>query len=78
MSLWIPCPICGRRPLEEFLHGEIPRVPDSLTDPDARDLDRGFMHDNVEGVVTEAWFHVYGCRRWTTVRRDTRTDRLVD
>ena len=73
----IPCPHCGVRPIEEFLYGEITAPPDALSDPDARDLDRGFMHDNIEGPVAERWFHAYGCRRWVSVRRDTRTDDIV-
>lgn len=77
MSLRLDCPNCGERPLEEFLYGEILGVPDSLKDPDARDLDRAFMHDNVEGPVTERWFHAFGCRRWMTTRRDTRTDEVL-
>ena len=76
MSLRLHCPNCGTRPLEEFLHGEIPQVPDSITEPLARDLDRAFMADNTEGLVTERWFHADGCRRWTTVERDTRTDQI--
>jgi sarcosine oxidase subunit delta len=75
MSVEIPCSNCGRRPIEEYIYGEIPRVPESITDVNERDIDRGFMHDNREGIVVERWFHVYGCRRWVTVTRDTRTDR---
>jgi heterotetrameric sarcosine oxidase delta subunit len=77
MSLEIPCPHCGRRPVHEFAYGEIPRVPDSIRDPDARDLDRAFMHENAEGPTEERWFHTYGCRRWVTVERDTRDDRIL-
>ena len=77
MSLRLDCPHCGERPLEEFLYGEILRVPDAITEPDARDVDRAFMHDNTEGPVTERWFHAAGCRRWMTVRRDTRTDEVL-
>jgi methylglutamate dehydrogenase subunit B len=77
MGLQITCPHCGQRPVEEFLYGEIPVVPDSITDPDARDLDRAFMRGNVEGPQTERWFHVFGCRRWLTLRRDTRTDEIL-
>jgi len=77
VSIHLDCPNCGRRPIEEFLYGEVPVVPASITDPDERDLDRGFMHDNTEGPVVERWFHAYGCRRWTTVRRDTRTDEVL-
>lgn len=77
MSIRIDCPNCGLRPLEEFLYGEIPVVPDSITDAYERDVDRGFMHDNPEGPVVERWFHAYGCRRWTTVERDTRSDEIL-
>ena len=78
MSLQIPCPTCGRRPVHEFVYGEIPVVPDSIVEPDARDLDRAFMHNNPEGPTTERWFHSYGCRRWVTIRRDTRDDTLLE
>jgi sarcosine oxidase subunit delta len=77
MSINIPCPHCGLRPVEEFVYGEIPAVPDSIRDHDARDLDRAFMLNNPEGVQEEAWFHSYGCRRWLRIRRDTRTDEIV-
>jgi heterotetrameric sarcosine oxidase delta subunit len=36
------------------------------------------MFDNVAGITTERWFHAAGCRRWLTLRRDTRTDQVVD
>jgi sarcosine oxidase, subunit delta len=73
--LWLTCPTCGQRPVEEFsFGGEIPDVPDSITDPEARDLDRAWMVGNPDGPSTERWFHSAGCRRWTTVRRDTSVD----
>jgi sarcosine oxidase subunit delta len=77
MSIRIPCDHCGERPIEEYLYGEIFDVPDTITDPLERDLDRAFMHGNVEGPVTEAWFHLYGCRRWVRVTRDTRSDDVL-
>jgi sarcosine oxidase subunit delta len=72
----IPCPHCGVRTIEEFIYGEVPSTPDAITEQDARDVDREFMHGNVEGPVIERWFHAFGCRRWITVRRDTRTDEV--
>jgi heterotetrameric sarcosine oxidase delta subunit len=75
--LFLTCPNCGRRSIDEFRYGEIPTVPESVADPRARDLDRGFFRSNPEGVTVERWFHEYGCRRWSTVRRDTRTDEVV-
>jgi sarcosine oxidase subunit alpha/sarcosine oxidase subunit delta len=61
----------------EFRYGEVLIVPEELADPWARDLDRAFMHANLEGVVTERWFHEGGCRRWMTIRRDTATDQVI-
>jgi sarcosine oxidase subunit delta len=76
--LWITCPTCGERPVSEFrFGGELPHVPDSITDPDARNLDWVWMQDNVDGITAERWFHAAGCRRWLTLRRDTSTDRVV-
>jgi heterotetrameric sarcosine oxidase delta subunit len=77
MSIILICPTCGPRPIEEFEYGEIAVVPDSITDPDERDLDRAFMRSNPEGPQTERWFHSFGCRRWLTLRRDTRTDEVL-
>ena len=76
--LRIRCPHCGVRAVEEFSYGEIPFTPDTVTDSDARDVDRAFMHTNAEGVVTERWFHTAGCRRWMTVQRDTRTNEIKE
>lgn len=76
--LRLTCPNCGERSVVEFRYGEIPTVPEGLTDPEARNLDRAFMRSNTEGIVTERWFHEAGCRRWMTVRRDTRTDEVLE
>ncbi|MEM7093106.1 MAG: sarcosine oxidase subunit delta [Actinomycetota bacterium] len=74
MSLRIVCPFCGERPLSEWVHGEILDVPAEIVDADARDVDRGYFHNNTEGEVGEVWFHLYGCRRWVRVVRDTQHD----
>jgi len=76
--LRLDCPRCGRRPIDEFAYGAERRpVPASITDADARDLDAVWFSDNPEGPTTERWFHAAGCRRWLTVRRDTRTDTVI-
>ncbi len=77
MSIIIACPNCGERPIEEFAYGEVPQVPESITDPIDRNFDYGFMRHNTEGVQREAWFHSYGCRRWLYLERDTRNDQIV-
>lgn len=74
--LRIHCPHCGVRAVEEFIYGEITLTPEAVTDANARDVDRAFMHTNLEGVVTERWFHTAGCRRWLTLQRDTRTNEM--
>jgi sarcosine oxidase subunit delta len=76
--LWITCPTCGERPVSEFrFGGEMPHVPDSITDEAERNVDWVWMNDNVDGVTIERWFHAAGCRRWLTLRRDTSTDRVA-
>ena len=74
MGLIVPCPTCGPRPHAEFAFGGELR-PIEAEDPDG-DFDRVFLRENVDGVQVERWFHLFGCRRWLTVRRDTRTDRI--
>ncbi len=66
------CPHCGLRPVDEFRYADIPEVPDDLTDPSERDLDRVFHKTNRHGPTEEAWFHDAGCRRWFRVTRYTR------
>ncbi len=77
LRLRIPCPHCGVRAVEEFIYGEIPDASDAIVDPDARDVDRAFMHGNAEGAVTERWFHALGCRRWLTLTRETRNNQIL-
>ncbi len=74
MVLRLTCPLCGARPMEEWVYGEIPDPPDWLDDPDERDVDRAYMVGNIEGRKEERWFHTAGCRRWYTISRDTTRD----
>ena len=77
--LWLPCPRCGPRPIEEFTFGGERRpAPDWITDPDERDFDEVWVFENPDGPTTERWFHSAGCRRWLTVRRDTSTDTVLE
>lgn len=77
MALRISCPHCGDRAMDEWVFGEVFAVPESIADEDERNVDRGYFHNNHDGVVSEAWFHLYGCRRWVYLRRDTTTDRFL-
>ena len=79
LMLWLDCPRCGRRPLDEFsFGGERRSVPASITDADERDFDEVWVFENPDGVTTERWFHAAGCRRWLTVRRDTAIDQVLE
>jgi heterotetrameric sarcosine oxidase delta subunit len=71
VSLRIPCPHCGERRFEEFAYGGEVR-PLEAADPE-EDFARVYLRANPAGVQEERWFHVMGCRRWVTVRRDTVT-----
>ena len=74
MSLTIPCPNCGDRPVEEYHYGG--EVPVGVTRGADDVVERAWMVTNAEGPTTERWFHDAGCRRWLTLVRDTTTDRI--
>lgn len=74
MALNIPCPHCGEREFAEFTFGGELRDTDS-PDPES-DFRRVYLRDNAAGIQVERWFHLYGCRRWLTLRRDTVTNEI--
>jgi len=74
MSLNIPCVNCGPRPYTEFTFGgELRPLDAGHTD---RDFARVYLRENAPGPQAERWFHAYGCRRWSTITRDTVTNRI--
>ena len=74
MGLKIPCPRCGPRDYTEFSFGGELR-PLSATDLH-EDFARVYLMDNAPAVQTERWFHLFGCRRWLELRRDTRNNAI--
>jgi sarcosine oxidase subunit delta len=74
MAIEIPCAFCGPRPFTEFRFGGELRSLDA-PDPEA-DFARVFLPENPAGRQQERWFHVLGCRTWSTVTRDTRTNEV--
>ena len=75
MSLEIPCAFCGHRPHTEFTYGGEWRELDA---PDAEaDFARVYLHENVRGPQRERWFHAMGCKTWSTITRDTRTNEVL-
>jgi heterotetrameric sarcosine oxidase delta subunit len=73
----IECPNCGPRPCSEFSYnGEVR----PLADPGASEqaeIARLWLRRNVDGPQRERWFHAAGCRRFVTITRDTRDNRIL-
>jgi heterotetrameric sarcosine oxidase delta subunit len=74
MGIKVPCPNCGPRDHTEFTFGGELRPMDA-SDPD-EDFRRVYLRENAPGEQEERWFHLFGCRRWLTLRRDTVTNRM--
>ena len=77
--LLIPCPWCGVRNEDEFsCGGESARRRPS--NPAAADeaawTDYLYNSTNHKGMTGEWWWHVHGCGKWFTIRRDTVTHRI--
>jgi heterotetrameric sarcosine oxidase delta subunit len=72
VTLKVPCAHCGPRPSVEFSFGGEVRAIDA---PDLEtDFARVFLPENLAGPQEERWYHALGCRTWTTLFRDTRTN----
>lgn len=74
--LLINCPHCGARPEIEFRcggesHIQRPGPHGEVTDEAWADY--LFYRTNPKAEHLERWLHIYGCRRWFNVARDTAT-----
>lgn len=68
----IPCPHCGPRNSDEFRYsGEEHRRPDPAATTPRQWRDYLYGRDNPAGWVREHWYHVFGCRRFFTLERET-------
>ncbi len=70
----IDCPYCGAREESEFrcageAHIARPDKPEALSDDDWADY--LYHRTNPKGLQFERWHHVFGCRQWFNVARDT-------
>ena len=74
MGIKVPCLNCGQRDHTEFTFGGELRPMDAW-DPD-EDFRRVYLRENAPGEQEERWFHLFGCRRWLELRRDTRTNAI--
>ena len=75
----IKCPICGERPLEEYVYRGDAKVkrPESFdADPAEAWHDYVYIRDNPKGRHREHWRHAGGCGAWLVVDRDTYTHEI--
>ncbi|WP_237215012.1 sarcosine oxidase subunit delta [Falsiroseomonas oryziterrae] len=74
----IPCPFCGDRGNEEFtVLGAAGLARPAPEADDAAWHDYVHLRDNPAGAHRELWHHVFGCRAWLVVERDTRTHAVL-
>jgi sarcosine oxidase, subunit delta len=77
--LRIHCPCCGPRDEDEFVFGGEAHLarPDPGQASDEEWAQYLFFRANPKGVHHERWQHVYGCRCWFNVARDTVSHRIL-
>jgi methylglutamate dehydrogenase subunit B len=75
----IRCPFCGERDLSEFTYlgdANFRRPDPDGADAQTRFFEAVYLRDNPAGPHEEQWYHVFGCRAWLRVNRDTRTHEI--
>jgi sarcosine oxidase subunit delta len=76
----IQCPFCGERDVSEFSYrGDAGfRRPDaSASDAASQYFEAVYLRTNPAGPHEELWYHLYGCRSWLKVMRNTRTHEIL-
>jgi methylglutamate dehydrogenase subunit B len=76
----IQCPFCGERDLSEFAYlgdANFKRPDPHAPDAQARFFEEVYLRGNPAGPHQELWYHVYGCRSWLRVGRNTRTHEIL-
>jgi heterotetrameric sarcosine oxidase delta subunit len=78
MSFQIECPNCGGRAVWEFHYGG-PSKSRPSPEAEARTWS-AYLYDkpNLAGEQSEWWYHRSACKLWFIVRRDTRTNRVIE
>lgn len=73
----IPCPFCGVSDHTEFTYGGDGSIQYPALDAPLQDWHAAvFERDNILGRQTESWHHVFGCRQWLLIERDTLTHEI--
>ncbi len=76
----IQCPFCGERDLGEFSYrgdAGFERPDAAAADAAARFFEQVYLRANPAGPHEELWYHVFGCRSWLNVTRNTRTHEIL-
>jgi heterotetrameric sarcosine oxidase delta subunit len=76
----IDCPFCGERDQSEFAYlgdARCPRPDASPSDAETRFFEAVYLRSNPAGPHEELWYHVFGCRAWLQVSRDTRSHAIL-
>jgi methylglutamate dehydrogenase subunit B len=76
----IQCPFCGERDLSEFSYrgdAAFKRPDAGAANAAAKFFSQVYLRTNPAGVHEELWYHVFGCRSWIRVTRDTRTHEVL-
>ena len=76
--LRIPCPFCGPRDHTEFSYeGDATAVYPALDASQDEWFEAVFLRENPRGPHSEVWHHLYGCRSFMIVERDTLTHKIL-
>lgn len=78
MSFQIECPNCGCRPAWEFHYSGPVRARPATVTSDRQWAEYLYNRANTCGVETELWTHRSACKLWFVVRRDTRTNQVLE
>ncbi|WP_136660669.1 sarcosine oxidase subunit delta [Nitratireductor sp. XY-223] len=74
----IPCPLCGARPLEEFVYrGDATVTRPEEGAPMEEWVSYVYLRNNPKGAHREHWRHVAGCGSWLIVDRNTLTHEIT-
>lgn len=75
--LRINCPFCGSRDHIEFAYGGDGSISYPALDASPEEWTKAvFERENIAGRQSETWQHLYGCRMWLRVERDTVTHEI--
>ena len=76
----IRCPFCGERQVAEFAYfgdADFKRPEPDRSGAEEQFFQAVYLRDNPAGPHNELWYHVFGCRSWLRVTRDTRTHEIM-